>query len=73
MSHVRAKFRCRAIEYTVCTVEKPLCLWRVHTRIVKQVCVCVCVSVCMLFLYTGGDLNLNTHRLMGTCHGGDLN
>ncbi len=20
-----------------------------------------------LFLYTGGDLNLNTHRLMGTC------
>ncbi len=26
----------------------------------------VCVSVC-LFLYTGGDLNLNTHRLVGTC------
>ncbi len=38
-----------------------------------SVCLCVCVSVCMLFLYTGGDLNLNTHRLMGTCHGGDLN
>ncbi len=37
-----------------------------------RVCVCtpMCVSECVcvcLFLYTGGDLILNTHRLMGTC------
>uniref|UniRef100_A0A8C2DXL9 Inverted formin, FH2 and WH2 domain containing n=1 Tax=Cyprinus carpio TaxID=7962 RepID=A0A8C2DXL9_CYPCA len=31
----------------------------------ERVCVCVCVCVCR-FKYTGGDLNLNTHRLMGT-------
>ncbi len=41
----------------------------VPTRIVKQVCVCVC----MLFLYTGGDLNLNTQTHGDLCHGGDLN
>ncbi len=28
--------------------------------------VCVCVCVCTGFIYHGGDLNLNTHRLMGT-------
>ncbi len=29
--------------------------------------VCVCVCVCVYrFIYHGGDLNLNTHRLMGT-------
>ncbi len=32
----------------------------------SEVCVCVCVCT-YLFLYPGGDLNLNTHRLMGTC------
>ncbi len=36
-----------------------------------RVCVCVCVRVCVCvcvyrFIYHGGDLNLNTHRLMGT-------
>ncbi len=31
------------------------------------VCECVCVCVCVYrFIYPGGDLNLNTHRLMGT-------
>ncbi len=30
-----------------------------------RVCVCVCVYV-YRFIYHGGDLNLNTHRLMGT-------
>ncbi len=33
------------------------------------VCVCVCVCVCVSvyrFIYPGGDVNLNTHRLMGT-------
>ncbi len=32
-----------------------------------DVCVCVCVCVCVYrSIYPGGDLNLNTHRLMGT-------
>ncbi len=32
-----------------------------------SVCVCVCVCVCVYrFIFPGGDLNLNTHRLMGT-------
>uniref|UniRef100_A0A671SJD6 Bifunctional 3'-phosphoadenosine 5'-phosphosulfate synthase 1-like n=1 Tax=Sinocyclocheilus anshuiensis TaxID=1608454 RepID=A0A671SJD6_9TELE len=33
----------------------------------KCLYVCVCVGVCVyMFFYTGGDLNLNTHLLMGT-------
>jgi len=30
----------------------------------KPDCVCVCVY---MFFYPVGDLNLNAHRLMGTC------
>ncbi len=40
-----SRFRCRAIDNTVCTVYKPLRLWRVPTRIADQTRVCVCVCV----------------------------
>uniref|UniRef100_A0A672MN61 Periostin-like n=1 Tax=Sinocyclocheilus grahami TaxID=75366 RepID=A0A672MN61_SINGR len=40
------------------------------TRVIEALCVycvCVCVCVCVYwFIYPGGDLNLTTHRLMGT-------
>ncbi len=33
----------------------------------RSVCVCVCVCVCVYrFISPGGNLNVNTHRLMGT-------
>ncbi len=39
----------------------------IYIYIYIYMCVCVCVCVCMYrFIYHGGDLNLNTHRLMGT-------
>ncbi len=63
----------------VCVCVGCVCGWWLCVCVsgwVVWVCVCVCVScasvwcvwscVC-LFLYTGGDLNLNTHSLMGTC------
>ncbi len=37
----------------------------VCVRVCVRVCECVRVSV-YRFIYHGGDLNLNTHRLMGT-------
>ncbi len=48
-SPVRAKFRCRAIAHTVCTLQKPLRLWR---AIKNNVCVCVCVCVSVCFAHT---------------------
>ncbi len=41
-----------------------------RAHVCVYLCVCafafVCLCVCV-FLYTSGDINLNTHRLMGTC------
>ncbi len=43
-----AKFRCREIEYTVCTVKKNITpMESPHKDSETSVCVCVCVSVCM--------------------------
>ncbi len=58
--------RCRAIENTVCTVEKPLRLWRVPTKIADQTCVCVCVSF-HSSLDLGQDFHINPRSLKPFC------
>ncbi len=59
---MRAKFRCRAIAHTVCTVYNPLCLWDVPTCVRARVC--VCVRVCFTwFLTAASHMNMTFNYL----------
>ncbi len=60
---VRGRFRCGAIENTVCTVCKPLRLWRVPVNH-NNLCVCVCVCVCVYCDFVDCEYYLHKSNLL---------
>ncbi len=52
------------IVYVLCVYTAKIVGAGKQESYIQYVCVCVCILY--RFIYPGGDLNLNTHRLMGT-------